>query len=95
MFIQKKTEEANPFDLAITQALSDVQTLNPETPEYAKAIAAVGTLTKLKEQHSKRKVDPNVLVTAGANLAGILMILHYERINVVTSKALGFVMKLR
>jgi len=95
MFIPKKTEEVNPFDLAITQALNDVQSLSPETPEYAKAMSNVGTLTKLKEQHSKRKVDPNVLVTAGANLTGILLILHYERIHVVTSKALGFVMKLR
>ena len=95
MFIPKKTEEVNPFDLAITQALNDVQSLSPETPEYAKAMSNVKTLTQLKDQHSKKKVDPNVLVTAGANLAGILLILHYERIHVVTSKALGFVLKLR
>ena len=31
----------------------------------------------------------------GANLAGIVVILGYERVNIVTSKALGFVSKLR
>lgn len=94
MFI-KKNHPPTPLDLAMTQALSDLQTLNPESDEYTKAVANIDKLTKLKEHHSPKRVSPDVLVTAGANLAGILLILHYERINVVASKAIGFVMKLK
>jgi hypothetical protein len=34
------------------------------------------------------------VATIAANIAGILMIIHHENVNVITSKALGFV-KLR
>lgn len=93
MFNQNKTPD--PIDLVIIQALSDMQSLSPETPEYAKALSAVSTLTKLKEHNAPKTVSPDVLITAGANLAGILLILHYERVHVVASKALSFVMKLK
>lgn len=96
MFIpQPKNLKPSPLDLTITQALSDMQSLDPGTKEYTAAVASVKTLTQLKEHDAPKKVNPDVLVTAGANLLGILLILHYERINVIGSKALSFVMKLK
>lgn len=91
----KKNLEPTPLDLALTQALSDLQTLSPESDEYTKAVTNIDKLTKMKEHHAPKKVSPDVLVTAGANLAGIVLILQYERVHVVASKALGFVMKLK
>lgn len=55
-------------------------------------------LTKLliaKNALKREKASTDVLLTVGANLAGIAMILGHERAHVVASKALGFVMKLR
>lgn len=90
-----KNNEPSQLDLTITQALSDMQSLNVETDEYAKAVDHITKLTKLKEAHNPKKVSPDVLVTAGANLTGIILILQYERVHVVASKALSFVMKLK
>ena len=55
-------------------------------------------LTKLliaKNARKRDKASTDVLLTVGANLAGIAMIIGHERANVIASKALGFVMKLR
>lgn len=92
---KKNNDTPTPLDTALTQALSDLQTLNPESDEYGKAVDHITKLTKLKDYHSPKRVSPDVLVTAGANLAGIVLILQYERVHVVASKALGFVMKLK
>lgn len=38
-------------------------------------------------------IDVNTVVLVAGNLAGILLILNHERLHVVSSKALGFVLK--
>lgn len=47
-------------------------------------------------QESRRSWKPSAdaVVGAAASVAGILLVLHYERIGVITSKALGFVSKM-
>lgn len=52
---------------------------------------------KAEERASKKKfnISGDALITAGASLAGILMILSYERANVIATKALGFIAKAR
>jgi len=42
-----------------------------------------------------KRISPDTLATIGANLLGIMIIIGHERAHVVTSKALGFIMKLR
>lgn len=39
------------------------------------------------------RMSKDALVAAGASIAGILLIINYERMNVIASKALSFVMK--
>ena len=41
----------------------------------------------------KEKMKPDTKAMIFANLAGILLILCFERLNIITSKALSFVMK--
>jgi hypothetical protein len=48
-----------------------------------------------EELEDRRHVSKETLAVIGANLAGIVLILGYERVNVIASKALGFVSKLR
>ena len=40
-----------------------------------------------------KKLDPNTVAVVGGNLVGILLILNHEKLNVITTKALGFVIK--
>lgn len=39
------------------------------------------------------KFTPDTLLVVGGNLIGILLILNFERLDIVRSKALGFVLK--
>ncbi len=39
------------------------------------------------------KISPDTLLIVGANLLGILLILNYERLDIISTKALGFVIK--
>jgi len=48
-----------------------------------------------KELDLRRRVSADTWATVAANIAGIMVIVGYERVNVVASKALGFVLKLR
>ena len=40
-----------------------------------------------------RRVSPDTMAIVAGNLLGIALIVGHERMNVVTSKALGFVLK--
>jgi hypothetical protein len=50
---------------------------------------------KREELDLRRRVSADTWAIVGANIAGIALIIGYERINVIASKALGFVGKLR
>ncbi len=39
------------------------------------------------------KISPDTLLVVGGNLLGILLILNFEKMDIVMSKALGFVLK--
>jgi hypothetical protein len=53
----------------------------------------VETELKTKEIEDRRRVSPDTVAAIAANVVGILLIIGHERINVVTSKALGFIPK--
>lgn len=67
-----------------------------DADQFAKILDQYTKLIML--QHAERqqnKISKDVLATIVANLAGIGVIVGHERLHVVTSKALSFVMKLR
>lgn len=65
------------------------------TEEYAEKLSQIKGLYELKKSNSSQSVSPDTMWTVIGNLTGILLILNYERAHVVTSKAIGFVLKPR
>jgi len=63
--------------------------------EYREALDALVKLHKMKEDEKPKPVSKDTLVIVGANLLGILMIISHERVNVVTSKAIGVLLRPR
>jgi uncharacterized protein YfkK (UPF0435 family) len=90
----KKTEPTD-LEIEIARLLEVLKNMDPATDEnYAKVSDHYVTLTKLhNETNSKKRVSPDAMAAAATNLAGILLILNYEHAHVMTSKALGFVVK--
>lgn len=63
--------------------------------EEAKTATEISGVLSLMEKRfpKKEKISANTKAMIFANLAGILLILCFERLNVITTKALSFVLK--
>lgn len=94
MFAKKSsTATAVNLDQAIDKLLFQMDNVNGDADEYAKMADQLVKLYKLKEVDSKKRVSPDTLAVVAGNLLGILVIVGHEKAHVMTSKAIGFVMK--
>jgi hypothetical protein len=94
MTVPKPTESTG-LDKVIEDLLSEMAGVGAETPEYDAMSSQLVKLMHLKSDIGPKRVSPDVRATIMANLAGILVIVGHERAHILTSKALGFIMKLR
>lgn len=92
MFTKNDTPQ---LDDAINNLHEQLTTFNAETPEYANLMNHLETLYKIKNETRSDRVKPDTMALIAGNLAGIMLIVGHERAHVVTSKALGFVSKLK
>lgn len=95
MFRRETPNEDAKLLMAIDELLSKMLTINPLSDDYAKCIEQLTRLYALKEDNSKKRVSADTLAVVLGNLAGIVLIVGHERAHVVTSKAIGFVLKAR
>lgn len=93
--LKKTNPEPSALDEAIDRVLNRMQYLEPETDEYSVLLNRLDKLNaiKISNKDNRNKVSADTLLSVGANILGIVLILGYEKVNVVTSKALGFVVK--
>lgn len=83
-------------ELLINQALKENELLLRQQEIDANCnLKAAEASYKEKESEDFRRVKPETLALIAANIAGIVLVIGHERINVITSKALGFIGKLR
>lgn len=98
MFTKQRTNEEIPgLEDAIKAALTRLADHEPYSPEYVKTVEQIEKLYKMRapQPELRKPVSYDALIAAGANLAGIVAVLGYERAHVITSKALGFIIKTR
>lgn len=93
MFTKLTKKDPSRLDQEIDRVLDLMSREDPETEKYAQWADQVTKLYKLKEIDSKQRVSKDALAAIAGNLLGIGMILSYERVHIVTSKAVGFVLK--
>jgi hypothetical protein len=94
MFTRKRPEPSK-LDEVIDELLNEMLATDIDSDEYSKLLEKVTKLYKLKEPYIPKALSRDTLLLVAGNLAGIILILSYERVNILTSKAAGFVMKLR
>lgn len=93
MFTLKK--EPTKLEKAIDELVDELDTVTGDSDEYTKMVENLVKLTKIASEKTHINISPDTVLAVVGNLAGILLILNYEEINVVASKALGFVTKPR
>lgn len=80
----------------LERAIAHLRSALTDSPEYAKMLTVVERLYEmLEKEKTSAPVSKDTLANVGANLLGILMIIKHESVNVITSKALSFVTRLR
>jgi hypothetical protein len=95
LFNHKPNGPDAELEIAIESAFAVLATTVPGSDEHIATIDTIEKLMNLRHNTSEKTLSPDVLVTVGGHLAGILIIVGYERMNAMTSRALNFVMKLR
>jgi len=95
MFAQKSKSAAPLLDEMIANAHSEIEAHEVFTDEYAAGVKALSELYKIKTSVEEKtdRVSKDQLLAVVGNLAGIVAILGYERVHVISSKAIGFVIK--
>ena len=66
-----------------------------DTQEYVKILTSAERVYEMMDNRKPSPVSRETLITVGANILGILLIIKHEDVNVITSKALGFVIRAR
>ncbi len=86
-------EERSGLEKAIDEVFREMARCQSNEDEYAKMVDQLSKLYSLRE--TPQRLSPDTLAIVIGNLVGIILIVGHERLHVVTSKALTFVMKLR
>jgi hypothetical protein len=93
--ITLRRNEPSALDEEIARLLKEMSETDMESDEYSKLTDHFVKLYKLKAETGHKGVSSDTWALIAANLVGIAFIIGYERANVITSKALSFVSKLR
>lgn len=99
MFRNRQTDESPTLQDAINALLYEMQNVPSDSDQYAilqKRFVELYSSKKVDHEINRTsRISPDVMLTVGANLIGILLIIKHEEVNVIATKALGFVMKAR
>lgn len=91
----KREQKPTKLDEIIDELQDYILSIEPNAEEYEALVAQLTALYKLKEQDNSDRISANTKAIIAANIAGIVLILGFEKAHVVTSKALSFIMKLK
>lgn len=95
MFGRKPKVDALKLKEAKIEILDRMLTTDPGSEEYSTLLQQLTEVSKLENPESSRQIDYNTMLTVGGHLLGVLIIVGYERANVMTSKAKDFALKLK
>lgn len=95
MLFRKTPAEKSGLDIAIDEVLSDMKGFTSDQDEYAVMSDQLVKLHALKMAEKPDRVCRDTIVLTLGNIVCVALILEYERLHVVTSKAVLFIGKLR
>lgn len=86
-----RPESLKLMDDEIARLTAKLGTMNPLDDDYSKILELISKLTKARAEKNERAISMDTILTIGANIAGLLLVLNYERLNVISTKALTMV----
>lgn len=89
----RKKQEPTGLEAAIDEVLREMKGFESDSDTYAVMIDQLVKLHAMKEAEKPPKVSRDTILIVAGNLVGIVLILSYEKTNVLTTKALQFLLK--
>jgi hypothetical protein len=83
------------FEDELVRILALLSHSQADSAEYAKLMGSAERIHTMMDVKQPSPVSRETLLTVGANILGILLIIKHEDVNVITSKALGFVIRVK
>jgi hypothetical protein len=97
VFNRRNFNETHELDGPITHLISEMEGMDYGSDEHAAATQSLKVLmeARIADIAIRRApiIDPNAIISVAASLTGIIAILSFEKANVITTKAVGFVVK--
>lgn len=90
-----KTDER--LEAAIETIFIEMAGHESDSDEYLELLDRLQRLYAIRQNSTKprRTISPDTALTVAGNLAGIALIVNYEKLNVVTSKAMNLLLKVK
>jgi hypothetical protein len=95
MFRSPFKKEPTDNDEAIKQVYARMDTMGPGTPEYTLLVKQLKDLKDIESKCSKMPSSPDTRLIVLGGIAQVLIIVMYENANVLTSKAIGLLLKVK
>ena len=83
--------EPNDISVEVDRVVDFLSKQEPNSEEYTHAVQNLKILCEARAKKQASFIEPDVLITAGVNLLGIILILRHEQFNVVTTKAMSLI----
>lgn len=93
LLLKRNKKDKDDLDEEIARCIEQISKLDLSSEKYAVAAENLKKLFEAKSLRTKWTISPDTILAVGANLVGILLILNYERVGIVTTKALTFLPK--
>lgn len=86
-------KEQRPIDKEVDRVLSVMKGMDPKDEDYATVVQNLKVLCEARSKKAAFPIEPEAILNAAASILGIVLILQYERLHVVTTRAINFVRK--
>ncbi len=86
-------KKKSKLENAIDSILDDMSNFEANSDEYSDMATNLEKLLKAKSYEKQKGISPDTIALVAANLIGIVLILKHEKVDIITSKALGFVLR--
>jgi hypothetical protein len=83
------------FDAETLRIIEHLSQLDPEGDDYKAAVSNLKLLREAGSYKQNDSPDGNTVITIVANLVGLLSIMKFEKIDILSAKALGWLIKLK
>jgi hypothetical protein len=88
-----KTKEPTDLEKLIKRLTDYIESMEMTDEGYPNAVDQLVKLKKIQAEETRKPLSKDAMLSAGASLAGILIIVGFEYTHALTSKAIGFVKK--